>query len=94
MSCTRPKRVSQIGTVCSTQGYGTHDISLASRAQRDAAFEKMLDPTEGSPATGESVAGSVNLSVDDLFGTNGTGMEQGVQARPKKDFQVVFRRLE
>ena len=28
----------------------------------------------------ESVAGSVNLSVDDLFGTNGTGMEQGVQA--------------
>ena len=42
----------------------------------------------------ESVAGSVNLSVDDLFGTNGTGMEQGLQARPKKDFQVVFRRLE
>ena len=47
------------------------------------------DPIEGSPATGNSVAGIINLFVDDLFGTGGTEMEQRVLAGlKKKDFQV------
>ena len=48
----------------------------------------MLDPMAGSPATGKSVAGSINLFVDNLFGTGGTEMEQRVLARLRKDFQV------
>ena len=44
----------------------------------------MLDPIEGSPATGKSVAGIINPFVDDLFGTGGTEMEQRVPARLKK----------
>ena len=47
----------------------------------DAAFEKMLDPIAGSPATGKSVVGIVDLLVHDLFGTGGTEMEQRVLAR-------------
>ena len=48
----------------------------------------MLDPIEGSPAAGKSVAGIINLFVDDLFGTGGTEMEHRVLARLEKDFQV------
>ena len=48
----------------------------------------MLDPIAGSPATGKSVAGIINLFVDDLFGTGGTEIEQRVLARLRKDFQV------
>ena len=54
----------------------------------DAAFEKTLDPIAGSPSTGKSVAGIINLFVDDLFGTGGTEIEQRVLARLGKDFQV------
>ena len=75
---------------CSTQANSTINISIKSRARSegDAAFENMLDPIEGSPATDKSVAGITNLFVDGLFGTGGTEMEQRVQARHKKDFQV------
>ena len=74
-----------------TQGHDTHDISLESRArsQGDPAYEKMLDPTEGSPATGKSVAGILELLVDDILGTGRTEMEQRVLGRLRKDFQVV-----
>ena len=74
---------------CSTQVDSTIDISLKSRARSegDAAFESMLDPVEGSPATDTSVARIINLFVDDLFGTGGTDMEQRVLARSKKYFQ-------
>ena len=48
----------------------------------------MLDPTASSPATRKSVAGIINLFVDDLFGTSGTEMEQSVLARLRKDIQV------
>ena len=91
MCCTQPKRVSKIGNkACYTQGHDTHDISLEScaRSQGDAAFEKMLDPIEGSPAIGKSVAGLLKLFVDDLIGTGRTEMEQRVLARLRKDFQV------
>ena len=55
----------------------------------DAAFEKKtLDPIEGSPATRKSVAGIVNLFVDNLFGTGENEMEQCVLARLRKDFHV------
>ena len=54
----------------------------------DAAFEKILDPIAGSPATGKSVAGIFNLFVDDLVGTGRTEMEQRVLARLGKDFLV------
>ena len=76
MCCTQPKRVANLEQERSTQGYGTNDISLESRvrSQGDAAFEWILDPIEGSPAAGKSVAGILNLFVDDLFGTIGTEM--------------------
>ena len=48
----------------------------------------MLDPIAGSSATGKSVAGIINLFVDDLFGTGGKDMEQRVLTRLRKDFQV------
>ena len=51
-------------------------------------LKKTLDPTEGSPATGKSVAGIANLFVDNLFGTGENEMEQSVLARLRKDFQV------
>ena len=58
------------------------------RTEADAAKEKMPDPIARSPATGKSVAGLINLFVDDLFGTSGAEMEQRVPARLSKDFQV------
>ena len=48
----------------------------------------MLDLIAGSPATGKSVAGIINLFVDDLFGTGGKEMEQRVPTRLRKDLQV------
>ena len=58
------------------------------RTEAGAAFDKMLDPIAGSPATGKSVARIINIFVDDLFGTGGTEMEQRVLSRLRKDFQV------
>ena len=54
----------------------------------DTAFEKTLDPIEGSPTTGKSVAGIINLFVCGLFGTGGNEMEERVLTRLRKDFQV------
>ena len=56
-------------------------LELREQSKMDRAFEKTLDPTEGSPATGKSVAGIIGLFADDLFGTGGTEMEQRVLAR-------------
>ena len=50
----------------------------------DAAFEKMLDPIAGIPATKNSRVGI--FFVDDLFGTSGTEIEQRVLARLRKYF--------
>ena len=58
------------------------------RTEADAAFEKMLDLIAESPSTGKSVAGIINVSVDDLFGTGGTEKEQRVLARLRYDFRV------
>ena len=63
------------------------------RTEADAAFEKMLDPIAGSPATGKSVAVIIHLFVDDLFGTGGNEMEQRVLTRFRKN-PCWFRRLE
>ena len=51
-------------------------------------LKKTLDHIAGSPATGKSVAGIINLIVDDLFGTGGNEMEQRVLTRLGKYFQV------
>ena len=49
----------------------------------------MLAPIEESPATSKSVAGIINLFVDDVFGRGGTEMEQRVLARlTRKHFLV------
>ena len=58
------------------------------RSEMDEAFEKMMDPIAGSRPTGKSVAGIINLFVDDLFGTGGAEIEQRVLTRLRKDFQV------
>ena len=60
------------------------------RPEVEAAFQKTLDPTAGSPATRKFVAGIINLFVDDLFGTGGNEMEQRVfLTRLRKDFHVL-----
>ena len=85
--CTQPSRVMERGTeINSTQWHDASNISIESRgrSERDAAFEKVLDLIEESPATGKSVSGIINLFEDDLFGTGGTEMEQCVLARHKK----------
>ena len=76
---------------CSTRGHGTKDISLESRVewQGDAEIQSMLDPIEGRPPTGKSVAEIINFFVNDLFGKGGTEMEQCVLARlTRKHVQV------
>ena len=71
------------------QSHGTGNVLTESRERsKNGCFEKMLDPIAGSPATGKSVAGIINLFVDDLFGTGGQDMEQRVLARLRKDFHV------
>ena len=63
-------RVSEPGNKNNTtQWHDTGNISNTSRVRTevDAAYEKMLDPIAGSPATGKSVAGIINLFVDDAF---------------------------
>ena len=52
--------------------------------------KKTLDPIAGSPAAGKSVAGIINLFVDD----RGNEMEQRVLTKLTKYFQVGSRRLE
>ena len=54
----------------------------------EAAFEKTQDPMAGSPAAGKSVAGIINLFVDDLFGTGGNEMQQRVLTSFGQYFQV------
>ena len=80
----------------STQWHDTSNISTKPRVRKeaDAAFEKMLAPIAGSPATRKSVAGIINLKEDDLFGTFGTEMEQRVSARLGNGFPSWFRRRE
>ena len=78
------------------QRNGTKDAFSESRdrSQLEAAFGETLDPTAGSPATGKSVAGTINLCVDDLIETGGNDMEQRVLTRLRKIFSSWFRRLE
>ena len=89
--CTQYSRVSEPGSKNNTtQWHDTSNISHKPRVRTEVhdAYEKMLDPIAGSPATGKSVAGIINLFVDDLFGTSGTEMEHRVLSRLCKDFQV------
>ena len=52
-------------------------------------LKKKLDPIAGSPATGNSVAGTINLFVDHLFGTGGNEMEQRFLTRLRTYFKLV-----
>ena len=76
-----------------TQWHDTSNISSKPRVRTevDAAYEKMLDPIAGSPATGKSVAGIGNPCVDDLSGTGGTEMGQRVLARLRKKSKLVLK---
>ena len=60
-----------------TQRNDTGNISIEPRVrtEADAAYEKMLDSIAGSPATRKTLAGIMNLFVDDLSGTGGTEMD-------------------
>ena len=51
------------------------------RSEKEAAFEKIVEPVAGSPAEGKSVTGIINLFVDDLFGTGGNEVRQRVLTR-------------
>ena len=69
-------------------------IKPSDRIEADGAYDRILNPIAGSPATGKNVAGTINLFVDDLFETDGTEIEQRVLARPRKDFSSWLWRLE
>ena len=47
-----------------------------------------MDPMEGSPAAGKTVARIINLFAGDLFGTGGNEMEQRVLTRLRNDFHA------
>ena len=68
------------GPRTTAQQHGTGDAHAESGERSES--------TAGSPATGKSVAGIINLFVDDPFGTGGNEMEQRVLTRLRKDFQV------
>ena len=71
------------------QSHGTGNVLTESRERsKNGCFEKMQDPMAGSPAAGKSVAGIINLFVDDFFGTGGKEMEQRVLTRSRMDFHV------
>ena len=74
----------------STQRHDTSNILTKPRVRTedDAAFQKLLAPIAGSPATEKSVAGIINLFVDDHFETSGTEIEQRLLARLRKDFLI------
>ena len=92
--CIRYSRVSELGNTGDKGPSHSRTIQKmpslnhVSDQKWEAAFEKNLDPTAGSPAAGKSMAGIINLFVDDLFGTGGNEMEQRVLTRLWKDFQV------
>ena len=88
--CTQYSRVGEPKQKNHTQWNDTSNISLKPRVttEADDAFEKILDPIAGSPATRKSVTRIINLFVDDLFGTSGTEMEQRVLSRLRKHFHV------
>ena len=58
------------------------------RSEADDAYDRNAGSHCSQPRHRETVAGIINLFVDNLFGTGGTEMEQRVLARLKKDFQV------
>ena len=76
-----------------TQWHDTSNISSKPRVRKevDAAYEKMLDPIAGSPATRKSVAGIVNPCVDDLSRTGRTEMGQRVLSRLRKKSKLVLK---
>ena len=55
----------------------------------ETAFEKTLDPTAGSPATGKPVAGIIFLLMDHLGGHE---MEQNVLTRLGQNYPVCLKR--
>ena len=89
--CAQYSRVSEPKQKNHTQWNDTGNISSKPpvTTEVDAASEKMLDPIAGTPATGKTVVGIIHFSVDDLFGTGGTDMEQRVLARLRKDSKLV-----
>ena len=69
MCCIPYSRVSEPVnkiTLHSGTGQATSEPNRVCGADVGAAFEKMLDPIAGSPATGKSVVGIINLFADDL----------------------------
>ena len=65
-------------------GLMTSHLNRACDQKEDSAFEKILDPIAGSPATEKSVARNMILFVDDLFGGgNGTRRSQSKRTRRK-----------
>ena len=89
--CTQPRGVSEPGTKNTLHSGTAQTTSYLNRMHDHREMQhltKMLDPIQGGPATGKSVAGIINLFVDDLSGTGGTVMEQRVLARRRRAFHV------
>ena len=92
-NCILYSLVSKLGNTIQgaiAQQNGTKDAFTESRerSEMELVLEKTLDPIAESPATGKSVAGIINLCVDDLFGTSGNEIEQRVLTRLTKYYQV------
>ena len=85
-----------LNNTCSTQGHGTNDITLEwrVRSEGDATFDKMLDRIGGSPATGKSVAGILNIFVDIIFWNRWNRNGAPCPSQTQKGFENWFRKLE
>ena len=83
---TRANRCCDV--LCSTQSCERTWKQKIQHAATMLHLRKMLDPITGCPDAVQYVAGIIDLSVDDAFGTGGTEMEHRVLARLRKDFQV------
>ena len=92
--CIRHSRVNELGDTGHQGPWHSSTVKKMSSLDRASDqkwtlhVKKTLDPIAGSPATGKSVAGIIDLFVDDLFGAGGNKMEQRVLTRLRKDFQV------
>ena len=91
MCCPQPRSVSEPGTRNTLHSGTAQTTSQLNgvRGQREMQHLRTFwIPLKEVQQPEKSVAGTVNLFVDHLFGTGGTEMEQHVLARLRKDFQV------
>ena len=89
MCCTQPKHVDQIGTKRTL-----HSDAGLMTSHLNRVFEKMLDPIGGSPDTGKSLAGIINLLCRRSFRNRWNPNRITCRSQTKEKFPSWIWRLE